>query len=156
MAFLCLILNRICDILDGICARLKNITKFGIFFDILADYTSFALFLWGFILVNPTQNAISGSFIIVCLLISAVSLLSFAMTSHQDFKKINQSNIKICIWGHVQNFDTFIALTLMCIFNQYFMQISIFFGLLSLGKALIVISNAYYALEIKDKGKNFK
>ena len=150
--FICILINRSCDILDGMVARLNNITKFGIFFDILADYTSFSLFLWGFILANPENNSIAGSFMIICLLISAVALLSFSLISNQDFKKINQSNIKICLWGHIQNFDTFIALILMCLFNQYFLLIAIFFGLLLLGKSLIIISKAYYTLEIKDKG----
>lgn len=152
LAFICLLLNRLCDILDGMVARLKYITKFGIFFDIVADYTSFCLFLWGFIMANPPQNAIAGSFMLVCLLISAVSLLSFAIISNQDFKKINQSGVKICLWGHIQNFDAFIALVLMCLFNQYFLLISIFFGLLMLGKSLIIVSKAYYTLEIKNKG----
>jgi len=54
----------------------------------------------------------------------------------------------MCLWGNLQNFDTFIALVLMCLFNAYFMQIATFFGLLSLGKSLIIASKAYYALEI--------
>ncbi len=152
LAFLCLLLNRICDILDGICARLKNITQFGIFFDIVADYTSFALFLWGFILANPLQNATGGTFMLICLIISAVSLLTYALISKQDYKELNESNIKICLWGNIQNFDTFIALTLMCLFYEYFILISIFFGLLLLGKSLLIISRAYYTLEIKGKG----
>ena len=152
LAFICLISNRICDILDGICARLKNITPFGVFFDILADYTSFALFIWGFTLANPQNNSAGGIFMLICLLISAVSLLSYALISKQDYKKINQSSVKICIWGHLQNFDTFIALVLLCIFNQHFLPISIFFSLLLLGKSLIITSRAYYTLEIKGKG----
>ena len=152
LAFICLISNRICDILDGICARLKKITSFGIFFDIIADYTSFSLFIWGFTLANPQDNSGGGVFLLICLLISAVSLLSYALISKQDYKKINQSNVKICLWGHLQNFDTFIALVLLCIFNQHFMPISIFFSLLLLGKSLIISSKAYYTLEIKDKG----
>ena len=151
MAFLCLLLNRVCDILDGMCARLKKITSFGVFFDILADYTSFALFIWGFIMAKPMQNSIAGSFMIVCLLISAVSLLSYALVSKHDYKKINQSPIKICLWGHLQNFDTFVALVLVCIFNQHFISISICFSLLLLGKSLIITSKAYYTLEIKGK-----
>ncbi|MBE6450868.1 MAG: CDP-alcohol phosphatidyltransferase family protein [Alphaproteobacteria bacterium] len=148
LAFLTLILNRICDILDGMCARLKKITPFGIFFDISADYTSFALYLWGFTLANPEHNAKAGIFMLVCLIISAVVLLSYALISKQDYKKLNQSSIKMCLWGNLQNFDTFIALVLMCLFNAYFMQIATFFGLLSLGKSLIIASKAYYALEI--------
>ena len=150
-AFLCLILNRVCDILDGMCARLNGITDFGIFFDIVADYTSFALFLWGFILANPPQNSVSGAFMMMSLLISAISLLTYTLTTKQDYNLINQSNIKICIWGHLQNFDTFIALCLMCLFNMFFTVISIFFGLLLLLKSLIIVSNAYYVLEIKNK-----
>ena len=148
-ALICLIFNRICDILDGMCARLKQITSFGAFFDILADYTSFALFIWGFTLSNPNTNSGAGIFMLVCLVISAVSLLSYALISKQNYKLINRSNLKICIWGHIQNFDTFVALFLMCIFNQYFVPIAIFFSLLMLGKSLIISSKAFYILEIK-------
>ena len=88
----------------------------------------------------------------VTLNISAVALLAYALISKQDYKKINQSSLKICIWGNIQNFDTFIALCLMCGLNQYFMPIAVFFGLLLLGKSLIIVSKAYYILEIKGKG----
>ena len=152
LALFCLILNRICDILDGMCARLKHITSFGVFFDIVADYTSFAIFIWGFSLANPVQNSAAGTFMLVCLIISAVTLLSYALISKQNYKIINQSNLKICIWGHIQNFDTFISLLLMCLFNQYFMPIAIFFSLLLIGKSLIITSKAYYVLEINNEG----
>lgn len=152
LAFFCLILNRICDILDGMCARLKQITPFGVFFDILADYSSFALFIWGFVLANPAINSAAGVFYLVTLNISAVSLLAYALISKQDYKKINQSAVKICLWGNIQNFDTFIALCLMLFLYQHFMPIAVFFGLLLLGKSLIIVSKAYYILEINGKG----
>ena len=151
-AFICLIFNRICDILDGMVARLKKITPFGIFFDIFADYTSFALFILGFTLANPDTNSAAGIFYLVTFIMSAVALLAYALISKQDFKKLNQSLFKMCLWGNIQNFDTFIALFLMCLFNSYFMPIAMFFALLLFGKSLIIVSKAYYILEINGKG----
>lgn len=147
-AFLCLLLNRLCDVLDGICARQKQITPFGAFFDIFADYTSYALFVFGFILANTENNGASGAFLLVSLLISVAALLGLAITSGKTFKELNASKINVCMWGTLQNADSFIALILMCIFPGFFLQLSIFFGLLLLGKALLLLSSAYYNLEI--------
>lgn len=153
-AFICFILNRLCDILDGIAARLQKPTLFGAFFDIFADYTSYALFIFGFILSAPQDNGSAGAFYLLGIIISAVSLLSFALISGQNYHQLNESKLKICWWGTLQNFDNFTALFFMLIIPRYFMPIAIFFGLLALGKSLLLLSSAYYKLEIAPKVKN--
>lgn len=150
-ALLCLLLNRLCDILDGMVAKISGITAFGAFFDITADYTSYVLFIWGFILADPAQNWAGGVFLLVSSLIAAAVLLGFALVSGQDYKKLNRSRLKICAWGTVQNADSYAALLLMALVPGYFMPIAVFFGLLSLGKSLLIISGAYYTLTIAAK-----
>ena len=152
-AFLCLVLNRLCDVLDGINARQHQITPFGAFLDICSDYTSAGLFILGFILANPDNNATSGAFLLVTLLIASAALLGSALVAGQSYRELNSSNSKICMWGAVQNADIFAALFLMCVFPMFFMQLALFFGLFLIGKSLIVISNAYYNFEIAVKGK---
>lgn len=147
-----LLLNRFCDIMDGIIARQTKITKFGTFADISADYTAAGLLIWGFILARPDNQALEGSFLLLSFFISAISLLAYALISKQDYQALNASKLKICIWGNIQNFDIFLALFLMCLFPDYFIPIAVFFGLLCLGKALLIISSAYYRFEIFEKG----
>lgn len=153
-AFICFILNRLCDILDGIAARQSKPSLFGAFFDIFADYTSYALFIFGFILAAPQNNGPAGSFYLLTMIISAVSLLGFAMISGQNYRRLNESHLKICWWGTLQNIDNFAALFFMLILPWYFMPIAIFFGLLALGKSLLLLSSSYYKLEIAPKVKN--
>lgn len=155
-AFLCLVLNRLCDVLDGISARQHQITPFGAFLDICSDYTSAGLFILGFILANPDNNATSGAFLLVALLIASAALLGFAVISGQSYQDLNSNKSKICMWGALQNADIFAALFLMCIFSGLFMQIALFFGLFLIGKSLLVVSNAYYTLEIAAKDKKSK
>ena len=156
LAFICLVFNRLCDILDGISARQKQITPFGAFFDIFADYTSYALFVLGFILANPADNGSAGAFLLVTLLISVAALLGLSATSEKTFRELNASRTNICMWGTLQNADSFVALLLMCLFSDLFMQLAIFFGLLLLGKSLLLVTTAYYNLDIAYRPKRKK
>lgn len=152
-AFLCLVLNRLCDVLDGISARQHQITPFGAFLDICSDYTSAGLFILGFILANPENNATSGAFLLVALLIASAALLGSALVGGHSYQELNSTKSKICMWGAMQNADIFAALLLMSILPVFFMQLALFFGLFLIGKSLLVISNAYYNFEIAAKGK---
>lgn len=152
-AFLCLVLNRLCDVLDGISARQHQITPFGAFLDICSDYTSAGLFILGFILANPDNNATSGAFLLVALLIASAALLGSALVGGHSYQDLNSTKSKICMWGAMQNADIFAALFLMSILPVFFMQLALFFGLFLIGKSLLVISNAYYNFEIATKGK---
>jgi len=151
IALLCLLANRFCDIMDGVLSRLGKITRFGAFFDIFADYTAAALFIWGFILAAPANNAGAGSFLLVSQLISAAALLGFSSVSGRNFYQLNQSGLRICAWGTLQNFDTFSLLLLMCLFPGIFVFWAILAGLIALGKSLLIVSGAYYNLEIAGK-----
>lgn len=153
LGLMCLLANRLADILDGITARHGQLTAFGAFLDIFADYTSTAMFIWGFILAVPAQNAVAGAFLLVTVTVSAAALLGFTAVSGQNYRRLNRSGFRICAWGTIQNFDTFIALFVMCLLPRIFMPIAIFFGLLSIGKSLLIVSGAYYTLVIAAKGK---
>lgn len=156
-ALICLIGNRLCDILDGIIARKTKITRFGIFLDIFADYTAAALFIWGFVLASPSENGASGTFLLLALLVSSTALLAFSSISKINYRNLNQSQYKICAWGIVQNFDHFTALFVMCLFPNYFIALSIFFGIIILGKSALILSGAYYTLVIAPKNrKNYE
>lgn len=152
-AFICLLLNRLADIMDGRIARRVKITRFGVFLDIFADYTSYALFIWGFILAAPEYNGGAGAFLLTTLAVSAAALLGFSSVSGLNFRKLNRSVLSLCAWGTLQNIDHFTALILMCLMPRYFVVLAILFGLISLGKTLLIVSGAYYTLEIARKGK---
>ena len=152
-AFLCLVLNRLFYVLDCISSRQHQITPFVSFLDRCSDYTSAGLFILGFILANPDNNATSGAFLLVALLIASAALLGSALVGGHSYQDLNSTKSKICMWGAMQNADIFAALFLMSILPVFFMQLALFFGLFLIGKSLLVISNAYYNFEIATKGK---
>ncbi len=152
-AFICLLLNRWCDILDGVSARRQGGSSFGMFFDLVADYFSLSLFVFGFALAVPDKNAVAAAFLLLTMIISTASLLNLRIVSKQNDKKTNPSKFRVCMRGAAENFDVTLALFLMCLIPGWFMPLALFFGIISLGKSLLFISGAYYNLVIAVRRK---
>ena len=154
LTLLCFIINRLCDILDGAIARCTHQSRFGAFFDMCADLISYALFVWGFILYAPSSFAAGGSFLLLSFFANVVTLLSYAIISKQKFLDLH-SSLKPLYSINVFNYtDMFFAVFLICLIPHWFIPISIFFGLLLNAKSLLLISRAYFVLDIEQKGKN--
>lgn len=64
LALIFVLLNRICDGLDGALARIQGISDAGGFLDISLDFLFYSLIPFGFVLANPEQNAVAGAFLI--------------------------------------------------------------------------------------------
>ena len=79
VALVFIVLNRVCDGLDGALARIQGITDPGGFLDISLDFLFYSLIPFGFVLANPEQNAIAGAFLIFSFIGSGSSFLAFAV-----------------------------------------------------------------------------
>mgnify|MGYP006234580769 CR=1 FL=1 len=79
LALVFILLNRICDGLDGALARIQGITDAGGFLDISLDFLFYSLIPFGFVLANPDQNAIAGAFLIFSFIGTGSSFLAFAI-----------------------------------------------------------------------------
>ena len=152
-ALVLILLNRFLDGLDGAVARINKITNFGIFFDAVCDYIFYSSVIFGFALANPGENAVCASFLLFSFTASAVVMLGFATIankkSKQSYMALNKS--PLYLWGFAQGAETFLAIVLLCLLPSKFMVISIFFGVLTLIKAVGIIVNAYYVFEILEK-----
>ena len=78
LALAFILLNRICDGLDGALARIQGITDAGGFLDISLDFLFYSLIPFGFVLANPEQNAVAGAFLIFSFIGTGSSFLAFA------------------------------------------------------------------------------
>ncbi|GAL35070.1 putative phosphatidylglycerophosphate synthase [Vibrio maritimus] len=78
LALVCILLNRICDGLDGALARIQGITDAGGFLDISLDFLFYSLIPFGFVVANPEQNAVAGAFLIFSFIGTGTSFLAFA------------------------------------------------------------------------------
>ncbi len=79
LALAFILLNRICDGLDGALARIQGITDAGGFLDISLDFLFYSLIPFGFVLANPEQNAVAGAFLIFSFIGTGSSFLAFAI-----------------------------------------------------------------------------
>lgn len=154
LALLCLCLFRFSRKISVFMYRLKNHTQN--FFINSTDYIFLALYLFGFTLANPEKNAIGACLLLATLLINCSTVINYNALSCflEDFKCQNMR--KYINNGLAKPNEIFYILLIMCIFQNYFLQISIFFGLMSLMKALLLFSIAFYDLEIKNRDLNKK
>ena len=152
-ALLCIFLNRFFDGLDGAVARQTKITDFGIFLDTACDYIFYATIIFGFALADSAQNGAAAAFLLFAFTTAATTMLAYAMIAYKKKKTshifVNKS--PFYLWGFAQGLETFIAAVLLCLVPSFFVVIAIFFGILSLVKALGIGINAYYTLEISEK-----
>lgn len=152
-ALLCILLNRLCDILDGAVAKASKVTDFGIFFDATLDYIFYAGVIFGFAIANPAQNAVAAAFLLFAFASSACSLLAYAVIAHQSklptCPQVNESPFYLGGWA--QGFETFVTLVVLCVVPRLFMPLAIILGVFCFIKAASVIISSYYTLVIAEK-----
>ncbi len=127
-----LLLNRLCDGLDGRLAQHLGPTNFGAYFDILADFIFYGLIPLAFVVLNSNENGLAGSFLLFSFLVSGTSFMMFAV--------LGQAEKLSSIWGEKKGFyfaagiiegtETIIFFLLLCLLPQYFTLLSFGFGTL--------------------------
>jgi phosphatidylglycerophosphate synthase len=125
-----ILLNRLCDGLDGALARIQGITDAGGFLDISLDFLFYSLIPFGFVLANPEQNAIAGAFLIFSFVGTGSSFLAFAtMASKQGIENpIYKNKSLYYMSGLTEGSETIICFIAFCAFPQSFSLIAYTFG----------------------------
>ena len=130
-AFLFLVLNRLCDGLDGAVARLLGPTDIGAIYDITLDFVFYSLFPIAFIFVD-----IKNSYAICFLLLSFVSTQTTFLASAWFIEKnkilvsTRQKKSFFYIGGITEGFETIICFILMLFFYESVELIAYIFGIL--------------------------
>ncbi|MCR9108313.1 CDP-alcohol phosphatidyltransferase family protein [Marivita sp. XM-24bin2] len=83
LAFLCLLMNRLADGLDGAVARLTHPTDRGAFLDIALDFMFYGLFPLGFALHEPSSNALPAAVLICSFIGTGSSFLAFSIIAEK-------------------------------------------------------------------------
>lgn len=129
---LCFILiNRLCDGLDGALARIQGITDAGGFLDISLDFLFYSLIPFGFVLADPSQNAIAGAFLIFSFVGSGSSFLAFAvMAGKRNLESpIYKNKSLYYMSGLTEGTETIGCFILICLFPASFATIAYVFGI---------------------------
>ncbi len=132
LALVFVILNRLCDGLDGALARIQGISDSGGFLDISLDFLFYSLVPFGFVLANAEQNAIAGAFLIFSFIGTGSSFLAFAvMAGKRDIENPVYKNKSLYYMaGLTEGTETIACFVLFCLFPDYFAQIAYVFGTL--------------------------
>ncbi len=139
VAVLFLILNRICDGLDGIVARLQaaheggRLSPFGTFADTLTDIFLYGGLVFVFVLGAPAY-ALPGAFLLFAWLLSAFASLAFDIEAESKGvdDDVRQRNALFFFDGVASQFEMTIVLFLMCLLPSFFPAIAILYGIVCL------------------------
>ena len=133
-ALVFLILNRICDGLDGVMARLTKPTKKGAYLDIVFDFIFYSLFVLAFGLSN--ENYLIFSLILLfCYVGTATTFLANSLLINSQNKIFENESIEQnklikefrYAYGIAEGTETIIFMVLSLIFPKYFILISLIF-----------------------------
>lgn len=130
VALVFIVLNRVCDGLDGALARIQGITDAGGFLDISLDFLFYSLIPFGFVLANPEQNAVAGAFLIFSFIGSGSSFLAFAvMASKQGIDNpVYKHKSLYYMSGLTEGTETIGCFIAICLFPTHFAIIAYIFG----------------------------
>lgn len=151
-ALVCVVVNRICDVLDGAIARTEGVSKFGIFLDICLDTVFYTGVIFGFALADSTENAVVACFWMFGFVASVVAMLAYGVVAFDsNKKKENIEKTPFYLGGVAQGIETLAAFVILCVMPFAFVPVGIALGCWCLAKALVIVSSAYYKLVIQNK-----
>ena len=117
-----ILLNRLCDGLDGAVARLTAPTRRGAFLDIALDFVFYALVPLGFALADPGLNALPAAVLIAAFVGTGSSFLAFAAIAAQQGRTAPRYPTKgiYYLGGLTEGFETIALFVLMCLWPAGF------------------------------------
>ena len=126
VALALIVLNRICDGLDGAIARQNHTSDAGGFLDISLDFIFYSAIVFAFIVSHPAQNAIAGGFLMLSFTATGSCFLAFAsIASKHNIDNPKYPNKSMHYMGGLaEGFETIVALCLFCLFPEHFVPIA--------------------------------
>ena len=127
-----LLLNRLCDGLDGAIARRRGLTDLGGFLDIVLDFLIYAAVPFAFALADPAANAPAAAFLIFSFMGTGSSFLAYAIMAAKRGVSTELRGQKSLYYlgGLTEGTETILAFVLACLWPALFPWIALIFGLL--------------------------
>ena len=149
LALIFILLNRLCDGLDGAVARQTHTTDAGGFLDICLDFIFYSAIPFAFIVSHPEQNAIAGSFLMLSFTATGSCFLAFAiMANKHNIDNPNYPNKSLHYMGGLaEGFETIVVLCLFCLFPENFVPIALVYAAACWITAGVRIASGYQTLK---------
>ena len=143
-----ILLNRMCDGLDGAVARQTISTDAGGFLDISLDFIFYSAIVFAFIVSHPEQNAVAGSLLMLSFTATGSCFLAFAiMASKHNIDNPQYPNKSMHYMGGLaEGFETIVVLCLFCVMPQYFVPIALVYAIACSITAGVRIVTGYQTL----------
>jgi phosphatidylglycerophosphate synthase len=127
-----LLLNRLCDGLDGAVARRRGLTDLGGFLDIVLDFLIYSAVPFAFALADPAANALAAAFLIFSFIGTGSSFLAYAIMAAKRGVATELRGRKSLYYlgGLTEGTETIFAFVLACLWPALFPWIALIFGLL--------------------------
>ncbi|MHB0776497.1 CDP-alcohol phosphatidyltransferase family protein [Halomonas sp. WWR20] len=131
LALVAILVNRLCDGLDGALARYTHQSSdAGGFLDIGLDFVFYAGVVLGFALADPARNALSAALLLFAFIGTGSSFLAFAImaTKHQLARPHFQHKAFYYLEGLTEGTETIIAFVAFCLWPQAFFGLAVTFA----------------------------
>lgn len=150
-----LLLSRFEDALDGAVARATRTTDFGGFLDIVLDFVVYGAIPFAFVLLDPEENGIAGSALILAFYINGASFLAYAAIAEKHRLSTRARGIKSIYFttGLAEATETIAVFALFCLWPAGFSMVAWIFAAICLYTALSRIMLARAAFPDEDCGK---
>ena len=127
-----ILINRLCDGLDGVVARLDRTSDRGAFLDVALDFFFYASIPFGFALADPGANALAAAFLLFGFIGTGSSFLALAVLAERQGRRSADFPTKgiYYLGGLTEGAETVLAFILMCLFPHGFATIAYAFGAL--------------------------
>ncbi len=143
-----ILLNRICDGLDGIMARETQPTNRGAFLDITLDFFFYALIPLAFAFARE-ENALAAAFLLASFIGTGTSFLAFSVIAERQ--KLNSTAFPqkgiYYLGGLTEGAETIGFFILICLFPNYFPVLATIFALACFFTAGLRVFYGYKQIE---------
>lgn len=148
LALACIVINRLCDGLDGELARLGRPSDAGGYLDIVLDFIFYAAVVCGFAWADPPANALAAATLLFAFMGTGSSFLAFAiMAERRRLKKIHYpSKGFYYLGGLTEGTETILFLVLLCLLPEYFAPLAYVFTALCLLTTVARVVGGYRTL----------
>ncbi|GAB4591359.1 CDP-alcohol phosphatidyltransferase family protein [Edwardsiella tarda] len=154
-ALLAVGLNRLCDGLDGALARRQGLSDAGGFLDISLDFLFYALVPLGFVLADPTNNALPGAWLLCAFIGTGSSFLAFAALAQKHRLEALAYPHKSFYYlgGLTEGTETIALFVAFCLWPTLFAPLAWLFGALCWFTTLTRIWGGYHTLRRVAQGE---
>lgn len=126
LALALVLVNRLADGLDGAVARVRGLTDFGGYLDIVADFAFYVAVPLGFAFAAPETNALPAAVLLAAFTLTGISFLAFAVMAAKRGAETTAHGRKSFFYntGLAEGTETILAFAAMCLWPQHFAAIA--------------------------------